>query len=206
MDDTLDRCGNRHPLVTPRPRRPSCRHPRSEPIRVTPPTVCRRPRRGLLLALVLPAFSGGAAAACPDLSGRYHLVGEAHEVDVVLAALASPREAYRRSAIALQGPQRGELVVTLRGGLTADWPPRASARLQEGRDFRCEDGSLQLLHAAQSERWPGEDDSWYRGTASIRLNRHHDGGLQLQLRFEGSQSISLYSYDSAQVSVPEVAV
>lgn len=168
-----------------------------------PPSVHPPLCRGLLLALALPAISGGAAATCPDLSGRYHLVGKTHEVDVVLAALASPREAYRRSAIALQGPQRGELVVTLRGGLTADWPQRASARLQEGRDFRCEDGSLQLLHAAQSERWPGEDDSWYRGTASIRLNRHHDGGLQLQLGFEGHQTIDLYSYDSARVGVPK---
>jgi hypothetical protein len=93
--------------------------------------------------------------------------------------------------------------VTLRDGSTADWPQRASARLQEGRDFRCEDGGLQLLHAAPVERWRSEDDNWYHGTASIRLNRHHDGGLQLQLRFEGRQTIDLYNYDSARVGVPK---
>jgi hypothetical protein len=63
--------------------------------------VCRHPRCGFLLAMALAAVSSGAAAACPDLGGRYHLAGEVQEVDVVLAALGSPREAYRRSAIAL---------------------------------------------------------------------------------------------------------
>lgn len=166
------------------------------------PSDRRGPRDGVRLGLALLA-AAASAAACPDLSGRYHLVGEAHELEVALAALGSPREASQRSAIALQGPGGGELAVTLRGGLTPDWPQGVGTRLREGSDFRCDGANLQLLREARTARWRGEDDSWYSGTGTLSLSRHPDGGLQLRLRFDGSQRITVYAYDSARASVPK---
>ncbi len=158
------------------------------------------------LCLALAAWSGITSArdnGCPSLDGRYHLSGEDHVVEVALAALASPREVSRRSAIALHGPSGGELVVALRGDLSSDWPMDGGVRLREGSDFRCDAAGVHLLREARTQRWRGEDDSRYSGTATVSLSRPRDGGLQLRVRFEGSQRITVYSYDSATASVPK---
>lgn len=156
-----------------------------------------------MLLVVVAASPGVAAARCPDLTGRFHVVGDDPAVTLVLAALQSRTSASRRDAIALDGAVGGVLTVSLRGGEPAPWPNVPGNRLGEGTHFRCEAGSLHLLHPQESKRWRDDAGEWYRGSGMISLARHPDGGLQVQVRFDGHQTITVYRYDSASASVPK---
>lgn len=158
----------------------------------------------LALSVIGLAAAGQALAApCPDFTGRFHLSGEAQVVDVVLAALGSARDASKRSAIGLEGAASGVLAVTLRGGLTNDWPALPDVRLRQGSDFSCDGGGLSFVSKREFDRWRAEDGTWYRGTATVSLARVADGGLQVQVQFRGSQRVTVYAYDSATLSVPK---
>ena len=151
----------------------------------------------------IAATPGLAAASCPDLTGRYHVVGDEHVVQLVLAALQSRETASRREGIALDGPAGGALMVSLRGEEPTPWPSRPGNRLGEEMDFRCTAGSLQLLRPQESKRWRDDAGEWYQGSGTISLARHPDGGLQVRVRFDGHQTITVYRYDSATASVPK---
>ena len=156
----------------------------------------------MLLAAVA-AGPGIAAARCPDLSGRFHVVGDDHAVKLVLAALQSREAASRREGIALDGPAGGALKVSVRGEEPTPWPSVPGNRLGEGTDFRCEAGSLRLLRPQPGKGWRDDAGEWYRGSATISLARHPDGGLQVRVRFDGHQTVTIYRYDSATASVPK---
>lgn len=159
-----------------------------------------------LAAMPLPAAGPGGqrAAGCPDLSGHYRVkgTGTSRALSEALDALHARMAAFKGSEVKLDGPVAGALRVWVKSGSSGQWPASPSAVLQQGTDFSCRSGWLQLSHGAQAER--RIDEGWYEGRSTAALAPAPGGGLGVQVRFRGSQRTTIYSYDSARLSVPRL--
>lgn len=171
--------------------------------------------RGAALAhaggLLIGALAASAAHAkdpgirdCPDVSGHYRVVrtGEGPSMAEALEALHAGMANFIGSEVRLEGPRAGRLLVWVKSGSTGALPPSPNAELKQGIDFSCVNGWVKLAHAAESSR--RLDEGWYEGRSTAAITRAPRGGLLMQVDFSGRQRTTLYSYESARISVPKL--
>jgi hypothetical protein len=161
------------------------------------------------LILVSSACGNAADASttsrdCPDLSGRYSVAGFSTALGDALKTLHATQAGFLDSGVELQGPANGELKVGVKSGHTGAWSSRPVAVLRDGQDFDCKDGSLVFKSAVASTHRKTDEGKWYEGSATIALSSLGDDELAIHVNFTGSERITLYSYDSANVSVPRL--
>jgi hypothetical protein len=153
-----------------------------------------------LVASTQAAAQGGGArpgAGCPDLTGHYRVAGSGTALADALKALGggSAGGEVRLSGGAEQGlsvwaAQRGGAMAQVRNGV-----------LHHGTDFRCEHGWIEFIRPVPTSR--KTDQGWHEGPAIVRLGRSGPRGLVAEVRFSGGQRTTIYSYDSARISVPQ---
>lgn len=159
----------------------------------------------------IPGWSGLVSAAgangCPDVSGRYSVrspgSGTWIALTNALAALHAKEAGYLDSGIELSGAADGTLSVWIKSGRTDDWSTRPVAVLRAGTDFECKGGRLMLSTPVTNATRKTDEGKWYEGEAAASLSRDSNGELSITVRFTGSERISLYRYDSANVSIPK---
>jgi hypothetical protein len=162
-----------------------------------------------LLLLVLPAWTGiattaslahAAGGSCPDLSGQYAVVGSDQLLQDVIKALHVAQVKKKGRSVVFEGVSDGELLVWMNAGNWGTWPGQPSV-LRQGQDFECVGQQLRFVVAKSGRKTDGE--KWYEGQSTVSLQLLSNGELAVDVGFTGVQRVTLYSYDSANVSVPK---
>jgi hypothetical protein len=167
-------------------------------------------RAGILLTGALAASAAHAKDPgirdCPDVSGHYRVVRtvEGPSMAEALQALHAGMANFIGSEVRLEGPRAGRLLVWVKSGSTGVLPPSPSpsAELKQGSDFSCANGWVKLARVADSSR--RIDEGWYEGRSTAAITRAPRGGLLMQVNFSGRQRTTIYSYDSARISLPKL--
>jgi hypothetical protein len=165
-------------------------------------------RAGILLIGALAASPANAKDPgirdCPDVSGHYRVLRtvEGPSMADALQALHAGMANFIGSEVRLEGPRAGRLLVWVKSGSTGVLPPGPSAELKQGSDFSCVNGWVKLARVADSNR--RLDEGWYEGRSTAAITRAPGGGLLMQVNFSGRQRTTLYSYDSARISLPKL--
>jgi len=151
----------------------------------------------------LPALGPGSAIAahpCPDVSGRYSVTGFSDALGEAMEVMQARQAGFLDSGVELHGATDGELTIGVKSGSSGVWSTSPVAVLIKGHDFDCKDGSLVFRALADTHRKP-DDATWYKGASTISLSAH-GGELAIDVSFTGRQRISLFSYESADISIP----
>lgn len=149
----------------------------------------------------LATASGGTT--CPDISGRYSVKGAGSARSDALVALHATQADYLSGGIELSGARDGTLSVGIKSGISDPWSTRPAAVLREGTDFECAGGWLVLTTPHKKATRKTDEGKWLEGQATTSLSRVANGELAIAVRFTGIERISLYSYESANVSIPK---
>ncbi len=168
----------------------------------------------LAIAALLPAIVGSprvasaaGASGCPDVSGRYSAKGTGsanwRALADALGALHATEAGYLESGIELSGAADGTLSVWTKSGRLSHWSAQPVAVLHAGTDFECQSGRLVLSTPVKNATRKTDEGKWYEGEATASLSPGANGELSVGVRFTGSERISLYKYDSADVSIPK---
>ena len=168
----------------------------------------------LVMVVLLPAIAGwsrvasaAGASACPDVSGRYSVRGTGSgtwtALTDVLAAMQAKEAGYLDGGIEFSGATDGTLSVWTKSGRLSHWSTRPAAVLHAGTDFECQSGRLVFIAPVKNTTRKTDEGKWYEGEATASLSRGANGELSIAVRFTGSERISLYRYDSADVSIPK---
>lgn len=153
--------------------------------------------------MLLTALAGTAAAAelpCRPLDGDYLVVGDGQPRGDSLQALQAERAGFIDSQIRMRTDADGTLLLWFNSGAGEPFPVQVSHRLSPGIDFECRNGWWQLRRPATGT-WRRLDDRYLEGSSRIALARGSSGELQIRLQFEGRERSTLYSYDSARISI-----
>jgi len=167
--------------------------------------------RWLLTAMMLSALAGRVgiataattAAACPDVSGRYNVIGHGSGLVDALAAMHAEGAGFLDSGVELAGAADGTLTVRTKSGRSGSWSSRPDAVLRAGTDFSCSGARLTFSAPVANASRKTEENKWYEGKSTVSLSRLADGALSVDVRFTGSERIVLFSYESANISLPE---
>jgi hypothetical protein len=161
--------------------------------------------------LLIGALAASAAHAkdpgirdCPDVSGHYRVVRtvEGPPMAEALEALHAGMANFIGSEVRLEGPRAGRLLVWVKSGSTGVLPASPNAELRQGSDYSCVNGWVKLARVADGSR--RLDEGWYEGRSTAAITRAPRGGLLMQVKFSGRQRTTLYSYESARISVPKL--
>lgn len=149
------------------------------------------------------ATASGATPGCPDVSGRYSVTGLGPARSNALAAMQASMADYLDSGVELSGAVDGTLAVWTKSGSSGSWSTQPTAVLRAGTDFECVGGRLILSRPVLNATRKTEEGKWYQGEATTTLSRIAGGELSIAVRFTGSERISLYRYESANVTIPK---
>lgn len=150
--------------------------------------------------LLVIGRNADASSACPDVTGRYSISGFSSALGDTLDMLHARQAGFSDSGIELHGAVDGTLSVGVKSGRISAWSNGPVAVLSEGKDFDCTGGAL-VFHPHPSASRKADDGAFYSGSSRVSLSRG-GGDLAINVRFSGSQRTTLYSYDSANVSIP----
>ncbi len=158
---------------------------------------------GLLTLAALPAWSQGRAGACPDVSGHYRMGDHGRGQGDVLKALHATMAGFLGSEVALDmGVDGNNIAVRIKSGSNGTLSARPVHVLAKGVDFDCSNGWVVLRQAVPAQR--KEEAIFLEGSASVRMAPASGPGLNIAVTFSGSQRSTLYSYDSARLSLPKL--
>ncbi len=163
------------------------------------------PRAALALRRCAVALLLGAAAAahalpaCPTLTGRYRVAGSAPELTEALQALGVPGGA--EIDLVLESLGKGAVLnLGTAPARVPDAPVSGLHMLTRGAEFDCRDGAIVLRQKVQAARKTAS--GYLEGETTLLLSPGTQGVLLLDLEFRGSERSTIYSYDSARVSLP----
>ena len=167
----------------------------------------RRCRTALSLALPsliaiapLPATAQDRAGACPDLSGHYRTDMYSPAQTDLLKALGAGMADFAGSEVMLNMSADGRLAVHVQSGSKRSMSAQPARVLAQGVDFDCRGGAVVLRQAVPAQR--KQEQLFFEGRSSVRLAPGSPSGLNIAVIFEGSQRASVFSYESARLSLP----
>jgi hypothetical protein len=121
----------------------------------------------------------------------------------MLATTRASQAGFQDSGIELHGAVDGDLTVGAKSGRTGAWSTSPVLVLRKGQDFECEGGVLVFRPYTDTSR-KADDGTWYAGVSTISLSPQAGGQHAIDVSFTGSQRTTLYSYDSANISIPRL--
>ena len=151
------------------------------------------------LALAGPTAAQAGPGRCPDIEGTFILAGDSAAANNALRALGGGAGSVVGGSLTIGGSSKGTLRLSFR------YPqPHAFSRplewtLNNPADFKCEDGWLVTNRPVNASRLLKNGTFDGRATARFAPTA---GGLNVEVRFKGSESARIYSYDSAKIDVP----
>jgi hypothetical protein len=158
--------------------------------------------RAILIIMLFPISHAGLAADrdCPTFATRVQIAGDGSARADALNALNAGGAGQTGSELMLDGSAATGVGVWFRadGG---NRPRRPDLVLQHGTDFTCDTGWLVFARTVDAYR--RIDEQWYEGRSTVRLRPAVNGGVDIAVAFTGSQRTTLYSYDSARISIPK---
>jgi len=157
----------------------------------------------IALAFALTSSAGAQARgtqACPDLAGHYRVDGFGPVLGDALDALDLRMAGFTDSEVKITGRAEASLQFWIRSGGSSPMASRPSRTLTQGVDYECIGGAVVLKRKVSASR--NTDEGWLEGSATVRLVRS-GSGLGLASEFSGGQRTTIYSYDSARISLPK---
>lgn len=162
-------------------------------------------KRASLTAIAL-AFVGGtsvqasATQDCPDLAGHYRVDGFGPVLGDALKVLGLQMAGFQDSEVKITGRTDTALQFWIKSGKMSPMSTQPTRTLTHDLDYVCAGSSIALKGKASSSRQ--SDEGWLEGESTVSLSRSGTG-LGLATSFHGRQRTTIYSYDSARVSIPK---
>lgn len=158
----------------------------------------------VLVALVCVASASThdvAAQDCPDLAGHYRVDGFGPVLGDALEVLDLRMAGFTDSEVKITGPTDIALQFWIKSGKSSPMSTQPSRTLTQGLDYVCAGSSIVLKGKASASRQT--DQGWLEGQSTVSLSRSGKG-LGLSASFHGRERTTIYSYDSARVSIPKL--
>lgn len=152
-----------------------------------------------LMALALGSSTSARADDCPDLVGHYRVDGFGSVLGDALEALQLGSAGFTDSEVKITGDAGQSLRFFVKSGQSAPMASLPSRVLSRRVDYDCADGVVTLRAQVSSNR--KIDAGFFEGHSIVRLTRSGNG-LGLSTDFRGGQRTTLYSYESARISIP----
>lgn len=165
--------------------------------------------RACVSSIIVAAFAtvaGNAARAgdsqsCPEIAGHYRVDGFGPVLGDALDLLGLRMAGFTGSEVKITGRADTALHFWIKSGSSSPMGSQPVRTLTRGSDYVCENVSIVLKGTASSSRQT--DEGWLEGSSTVRLSRS-GSGLGLATEFHGRQRTTIFSYDSARVSVPKL--
>ena len=166
------------------------------------PRPARRLLAGALVALSVAPAAWGAPSGCPDLSGHYRVDGFGPVLGDALQAMGAEMAGFRDSEVRFDMASGTELAIHWKSGGSGTLPTTPNRVLVHRADFTCSNGWLAIKRAVPATR--RTDQGFFEGRSEIRMRPAPGRGLNIVAEFSGGQRETLYSYDSARISIPKL--
>ena len=151
----------------------------------------------MALGLSAPAQ---AAQDCPDLAGHYRVDGFGPVLGDALKLLGLQMAGFQDSEVKITGQTDTALQFWIKSGKSSPMSTQPTRTLTHGLDYVCAGSSIVLKGSTSASRQT--DAGWLEGQSSVSLSRSGEG-LGLAASFHGRERTTIYSYDSARVSIPK---
>jgi hypothetical protein len=145
-----------------------------------------------------------AAASCDHIVGHFRVASGSEMRGEVLQAMHATSAGFTDSEIRIESVAYQGLKIWIKSGSTGVMPTSTSnpsVVLHYGTDIECKDRSIHVLQPVDSSR--SIDGEWYEGKSTIGFSVDASGQFVATVNFKGKQRTTLYSYDSARVSIPK---
>lgn len=162
----------------------------------------------IVLCLVLIFGSGlaesidAAEKTCPDVTGHYRVAGFGPVLGDALEVWGAQSAGFSDSEVKISGNSNRALSLFWKSGRTGVMSSRPNRVWRLNEHYHCQDGWIIFKHMVAADRQT--DAGWLEGKAELRITRDAVGGLSIASVFSGRQRTTLYSYDSARVSIPKL--
>ena len=160
--------------------------------------------RAFAVAVAIATAEGATASDapvdCPDLAGHYRVDGFGPVLRDALEVLGLRLAGFDGSEVKIEGNADTALRFFIRSERSHPMSTKPVRTLARGIDYDCAGASIVLKATVEAER-QGEN-AWLEGRSTIRLARSGQG-LGVSAGFRGREHATLYSYDSARLSIPK---
>lgn len=159
--------------------------------------------RAVVALACLASFSTHDALAqdCPDLVGHYRVDGFGPVLGDALQVLGLQMAGFQDSEVKITGRTDRTLQFWIKSGRLNPMSTQPSRTLTRGVDYECAGAAIVLKGTASASRQT--DQGWLEGQSTVFLSRSGKG-LGLATSFHGRERTTIYSYDSARISIPKL--
>ena len=142
-----------------------------------------------------------AAQDCPDLVGHYRVDGFGPVLGDALQVLGLQMAGFQDSEVKITGRTDTALQFWIKSGKSSPMSTQPTRMLTRGADYECAGSSIVLKGKASASRQT--EQGWLEGQSTLSLSRS-GLGLGLATSFHGRERTTIYSYDSARISIPKL--
>ena len=142
-----------------------------------------------------------ASSDCPDIRGHYRVDGFGPVLGDALEALGLEMAGFQDSEVKVTGDGVNVLAFWIKSGASSPMSGKPVVVLKRGADYDCAGGVVTLKRKVQASRQSSE--GWLEGESTVQITRA-GSGLGLGAAFRGGQRTTVYSYDSARISIPKL--
>lgn len=151
------------------------------------------------LALACPLLAIAGPSRCPDIKGTFILAGDTAASNDALRTLGGGRGTVEGGSLTIKGSAKGTLQLSFRYPRPDELSRPVEWSINNPSDFKCDDGWLVPNRPVGASRLLKNGAFDGRTTARFAPTA---GGLSVEVRFKGSESARIFSYDSATIDVP----
>ena len=141
-----------------------------------------------------------AAQDCPDLVGHYRVDGFGPVLGDALQVLGLQMAGFQDSEVKITGRTDMALQFWIKSGKSSPMSTQPTRTLTRGADYECAGAAIVLKGKASASRQT--EQGWLEGQSTVSLSRS-GLGLGLATSFHGRERTTIYSYDSARISIPK---
>ena len=139
---------------------------------------------------------------CPNVAGHYRVAEAGSVLGDALKVWGAEMAGFSGSEVKISGDANAELSVFWKSGSDGVMSSRPNKTWRLNVEYRCQDGWLIFKRTEASQR--RTEQGYYEGKSVIAIAPGSNGGLAIKSVFSGGERTTLYSYDSARISIPKL--
>jgi len=139
---------------------------------------------------------------CPSVAGHYRVAGFGPVLGDALKVWGAEMAGFTDSEVKITGNANQSLSLFLKSGNSGAMSSTPNRIWRINVNYRCDSGTIVFMQRAASARQL--ENGWYEGKTEIRIAPDSSRGLAINAFFSGHQRTTLFSYDSARISIPKL--